>query len=107
MNITILGAGAWGTALAITLARKHKVVLWGRNAQAMEEADFQRENRLYLPGFPLPAALSITSDFDAAVRHVCGEPQTSLLIVASSVAGLRGVAEQLRGQPVPNLVWLC
>ena len=38
MKITILGAGAWGTALAIPLARKHQVVLWGRNAQAMKAA---------------------------------------------------------------------
>jgi glycerol-3-phosphate dehydrogenase (NAD(P)+) len=38
MKITILGAGAWGTALAIPLARKHQVVLWGRNAQAMQAA---------------------------------------------------------------------
>ncbi|MBO9538845.1 NAD(P)H-dependent glycerol-3-phosphate dehydrogenase [Herbaspirillum sp.] len=107
MKITILGAGAWGTALAVTLARKHDVVLWGRNAQAMQEAGRQRENRLYLPGFALPDALQVTSDFDAAVGHVCGEPQTSLLIVASSVAGLRGLAGQLRGHPIPNLVWLC
>ncbi|WP_050470311.1 NAD(P)H-dependent glycerol-3-phosphate dehydrogenase [Herbaspirillum chlorophenolicum] len=107
MKITILGAGAWGTALAITLARKHDVVLWGRNAQAMEEANRQRENKPYLPGFPLPDELAVTADFNAAVHHVCGEPQTSLLIVASSVAGLRGLAGQLRGHPIPNLVWLC
>ncbi|MGC5083515.1 2-dehydropantoate 2-reductase N-terminal domain-containing protein, partial [Escherichia coli] len=54
MKITILGAGAWGTALAIPLARKHQVVLWGRNAQAMQAASEQRENSLYLPGFALP-----------------------------------------------------
>lgn len=107
MKITILGAGAWGTALAITLARKHDVVLWGRNAQAMEEANRQRENKPYLPGFPLPDELAVTADFSAAVHHVCGEPPTSLLIVASSVAGLRGLAGQLRGHPIPNLVWLC
>ncbi|MBB5393686.1 MULTISPECIES: NAD(P)H-dependent glycerol-3-phosphate dehydrogenase [unclassified Herbaspirillum] len=107
MKITILGAGAWGTALAITLARKHDVMLWGRNPQAMEEAGRQRENQRYLPGFPLPDELTVTADFSAAVRHVCGEPQTSLLIVASSVAGLRGLAGQLRGHPIPNLVWLC
>ncbi|WDZ96370.1 NAD(P)-dependent glycerol-3-phosphate dehydrogenase [Herbaspirillum sp. WKF16] len=107
MKITILGAGAWGTALAIPLARKHEVVLWGRNAQAMEQAARLRENALYLPGFPLPDELAVTADFGAAVRHVCDAPDDSLLIAASSVAGLRELAGQLRAYPIPNLVWLC
>jgi glycerol-3-phosphate dehydrogenase (NAD(P)+) len=107
MKITILGAGAWGTALAIPLARKHEVVLWGRNAQAMEEAAQRRENRLYLPGFALPGELAVSADFEAAVRHVCAEPQDALLIAASSVSGLRDLAEHLRAHPIPNLVWLC
>lgn len=107
MNITILGAGAWGTALAITLASRHNVVLWGRNAQAMEDARLQRENTAYLRGFPLPDSLTVSSDFDQAVNHVCSEPASSLLVVASSVAGLRGLAEQLRSYAIPNLVWLC
>ena len=106
MNITILGAGAWGTALAITLARRHEVVLWGRNREAMAEAQQARENRAYLPGLPLPDALTVSADFDLAVDHVGGAP-SSLLIVASSVAGLRGLAGQLRGRAIPNLVWLC
>ena len=49
MNITVIGAGAWGTALAISLASKNKVVLWGRNQDAMEKAQAQRENSHYLP----------------------------------------------------------
>ncbi|GIZ50771.1 NAD(P)H-dependent glycerol-3-phosphate dehydrogenase [Noviherbaspirillum aridicola] len=104
MNITILGAGAWGTALAILLAERHPVMLWGREAQAMRDADSLRENRAYLPGFTLPRALRPTADFDAAVAHA-GED--GLLIVATSVSGLRPVVERLRGSPVPNLVWLC
>ncbi|KAF1047370.1 MAG: Glycerol-3-phosphate dehydrogenase [NAD(P)+] [Herbaspirillum frisingense] len=107
MKITLLGAGAWGTALAIPLARKHDVVLWGRNAQAMQQAAQQRENSLYLPGFALPAELAVTADFDAAVNHVCADPQDGLLIAASSVSGLRDLAGHLRAHPIPNLVWLC
>lgn len=107
MNITILGAGAWGTALAIPLARKHKVMLWGRNAHAMQQASQLRENQLYLPGFALPDELAVTADFEAAVRHVCDAPADSLLIAASSVAGLRELAGQLRAHAIPNLVWLC
>lgn len=107
MKITILGAGAWGTALAIPLARKHDVVLWGRNTQAMQEAAQHRENKLYLPGFPLPDELQVTSDFDSAVHHACADPDDSLLIAASSVSGLRDLAGHLQAFAIPNLVWLC
>jgi glycerol-3-phosphate dehydrogenase (NAD(P)+) len=111
MNITILGAGAWGTALAIALADRHRVLLWGRDEAAMLEAATARENRAYLPGFQLPAALDISADFPRAVGHV-DAAHDSLLIVASSVSGLRPLAHQLQlerqqGRAIPNLVWLC
>lgn len=109
MNITILGAGAWGTALAISLAERHKVVLWGRNEAAMREVSAKRENTVYLPNIPLPAQLTATSDFNNAVAHVTtGIAATdALLIIATSVAGLRPLAQQLKAHPIPNLVWLC
>ncbi len=107
-NITILGAGAWGTALAIALAPRHDVVLWGREVNAMREAEQKRENLAYLPGFFLPESLHITTDFDAALAHVTRMPDASnLLIIASSVAGLRPLSQQLRHYPIPNLIWLC
>ncbi|WP_034302892.1 NAD(P)H-dependent glycerol-3-phosphate dehydrogenase [Herbaspirillum sp. RV1423] len=106
MNISILGAGAWGTALAIVLAARHNVVLWGRNSEAIQEVAVQRENMAYLRGFHLPESLKVTADFDLAVNHVAQSPD-GLLIVASSVSGLRAVAETLRGRHIPNIVWLC
>lgn len=106
MHITILGAGAWGTALAIALADRHQVVLWGREENAMREAAANRENVAYLPGFALPAGVAMTADFEAAVAHVAGAGE-HLLIVASSVAGLRPLAQRLQSASVPNLVWLC
>lgn len=105
MNITILGAGAWGTALAILLSKRHDVVLWGRNTSAMQHAAVQRENTHYLPGFPLPASLCVTADFEQAVAHITN-PE-ALLIVASSVSGLRSLSEQLRPHAIPNIIWLC
>jgi glycerol-3-phosphate dehydrogenase (NAD(P)+) len=107
-KITVLGAGAWGTAVAIALAARHDVLLWGRNALAMQQIEADRENRGYLPGFALPPTLQVSADFDAAVAHVVkpsGAP--SLLIAACPVAGLRPLLEQLKPFPVPNLVWLC
>lgn len=107
MNITILGAGAWGTALAIALAERHAVVLWGRNASAMRAAAARREHVAYLPGFTLPDHLGLDTDLAAAVAHA---GKDGLLIVASSVAGLRPLLLQLRQLPscrLPNIVWLC
>lgn len=109
MNITILGAGAWGTALAISLADRHNVVLWGRAEAAMREASVRRENVDYLPGFALPDQLTITSDFDMALAHVIanGQSDDGLLIVASSVAGLRPLLQRLQSHPLSSVVWLC
>jgi glycerol-3-phosphate dehydrogenase (NAD(P)+) len=107
-RITVLGAGAWGTAVAIALAARHDVLLWGRNARAMQELALQRENRAYLPGFALPEALKVSADFGAAVAHVSEARGTRpLLIAACPVAGLRPLLEQLKPYPIPNVVWLC
>lgn len=111
-NITVLGAGAWGTAVAIALAARHDVLLWGRNPDQMAESAQARENLAYLPGFPFPAGLRVSADFEAALAHVTdvGAGATPLLIAACPVAGLRPLLDQLkqlRGRPIPNIVWLC
>ena len=96
-KITVLGAGAWGTAVAMALAARHDVLLWGRNAQAMQDVAANRENRAYLPGFALPPALAVTADLNAAVAHAAAAPGgTPLLIAACPVAGLRPLLEQLK-----------
>ena len=104
-KITVLGAGAWGTAVALALAARNDVLIWGRDGAAMQAMDAARENTHYLPGFALPAALRVTHDFDLAVAHASGED--ALLIAASPVAGLRPLLEQLKPYPIPNIVWLC
>jgi glycerol-3-phosphate dehydrogenase (NAD(P)+) len=108
-SITVLGAGAWGTAVAIALAARHDVLLWGRNPAQMAASAAARENTEYLPGFPFPEGLRVTADLDAAVAHVAGgaADATPLLILASPVAGLRPLLEQLKGRALPNIVWLC
>src|SRR6266498_5422038 len=68
-KIGVIGAGAWGTALAMLLADKgHDVTLWMYEKDLAEETARTRENRVYLPGFPLPASLKITSSIETAVR---------------------------------------
>jgi len=108
MNITILGAGAWGTAIAITLAARHNVMLWGRFEPEMRPLIDERENIEFLPGFKLPAALQLTLDLDDAVAHVANKgAEPALLIIATPVAGLRPLMQRLKDKPIPNLVWLC
>lgn len=108
MKITIIGAGAWGTAMAIALSPRNDVLLWGRLESEMRPLIDRRENTQFLPGFTLPASLRLSLNFDEAIAHVAqtdGEP--ALLIVATPVAGLGPTAQSLKGKPIPNLVWLC
>ncbi|MCI0430133.1 MAG: NAD(P)-dependent glycerol-3-phosphate dehydrogenase [Rhodospirillales bacterium] len=66
-TVAVLGAGSWGTALAIQLARcGHRVLLWGRNAEAMARLAAERVNARYLPDTPLPAAVAPTGSLDLA-----------------------------------------
>ena len=69
MRIAMLGAGAWGTALAMAAAARHDVVLWARDAAQAEAMSLGRENTRYLPGEPLPAA-----EMAALAARLRGEP---------------------------------
>ncbi len=66
--IVVVGAGSWGTALAIHLARAgHPTVLWGRDRAALAAMDAERRNRRYLPRAAFPDALRIEPDLEAAL----------------------------------------
>jgi len=68
-KIGVIGAGAWGTALAMLLANKGlDVTLWMYEQDLAQETQRMRENRTYLPGFTLPASLKVTSSLEAAVK---------------------------------------
>jgi glycerol-3-phosphate dehydrogenase (NAD(P)+) len=68
-RIAVFGAGSWGTALAMQLARMgHAVTLWARDAKAAEAMERERLNRRYLPDSPFPEGLHVTADFEAACR---------------------------------------
>ena len=69
MDIVVVGAGSWGTALACVLCEnQHQVTLWGRDVAQLAEMAAQRENRRYLPGLRLPESLRFSSDLSAAIR---------------------------------------
>jgi glycerol-3-phosphate dehydrogenase (NAD(P)+) len=101
MNISMLGAGAWGTALAMAAAQRHDVLLWTRDAQQAAQMNAQRRNPRYLPELRFPDALKVGADQDAALRHAQG----GLLVIATPMAALR---ERLAALPagLPAL-WLC
>ena len=104
-QVSVLGAGAWGTAVAIALAHRHDVLLWGRNSAALQAMGAARENPDYLPGHAFPAGLNVAAGFDAALAHAAGPD--GLLIAACPVAGLRPLLEQLKPHAVSHVVWLC
>ncbi len=104
MKIFVLGAGAWGTALAVNASARHQVGLWARDAAQCALMRSQRENARYLPGIALPASLAI-EHFDAAAwaRQAA---QGDLFIVATPMSGLRPTLELLRSATQP-VAWLC
>jgi len=101
VNITILGAGAWGTALGIALSERHAVTLWARDPAQRTELAGERRSR-YLREVPLPPAVAVADDAAAAIRT------GDLVIVATPTAGLRGALELVRdaGKRLP-VVWAC
>ncbi len=101
-TLAILGAGAWGTALAVHLARRHdlEVLLWSRDPAQAAAMAATRRNARYLPAFALPPEVSVTSDL-AGVRGA------ALLIVATPVAALPEMVDALVPvAPGIPLVWL-
>lgn len=102
MNLTVLGAGAWGTAMAASTAARHGTLLWVRDAAQCAQMQASRENARYLPGVPLPAALQLSTEFDAALAHARG----GLIVIATPMAGLRGMLQRLPAD-APGVLWLC
>lgn len=102
MKIAVLGAGAWGTALAISLAARHEVHLWTRNPAQFAEMAEERANRRYLPGFPFPDAQRVELELELALD------QADLALVVVPTAGFRQVVRQMAelGAKMP-LVWAC
>lgn len=92
MGTTVLGAGSWGTALAIQLCRAgHSVSLWARDTDHVQDMIETRENRRYLKGFHLPPSLAPTADLGEAVRTA-----DKLLVVGVPSHAVREVMEEAR-----------
>ena len=102
MRISVLGAGAWGTALALRLAAHTPVMLWTRSTEHAEDMVRQRENRRYLPGHVLPIGLSVSSDLGVACSGA------ELLVAAVPSNAFRSLASALAGTGITTpIIWLC
>jgi glycerol-3-phosphate dehydrogenase (NAD(P)+) len=102
MKIAVFGAGAWGTALAVSATSRHEVVLWARDAAQARLLRDQRENLRYLPGVPLPASLVV--DHSSHMADVASA--SDLAVIATPMAGLREMLAALSSRTCP-VVWLC
>jgi glycerol-3-phosphate dehydrogenase (NAD(P)+) len=104
MKIMVFGAGAWGTALAVSAAARHEVRLWARDPAQAQALVTKRENLRYLPGVSLPVNLAVGAEPVEEIAAVAAASE--LAIIATPMAGLRQMLRQLRGHPGP-VAWLC
>ena len=108
MKVIVVGGGAWGTALAINASRNssagHDVTLWVRDALQAHSMAEHGENQRYLPGIRLPTHLRVHAQ--ALPQWVSSLEASDLVIVASPMAGLRGLLTQMQGCQAA-VAWLC
>lgn len=101
MNICILGAGGWGTALGIILNNnRHKVTIWEYDKEYAHTIEEFRENFYYLPKVRIPERIIISSDINEAVKD------KELIVVATPTQFIRGVIEHISGIDFNNRIIL-
>ena len=102
MKIAVLGAGAWGSSLAITFAKKHTVTLWGRDSSHIADLSTARTNARYLPTIAFPAHLAVEADLAIALASA------DLALIATSTSGLAAttalIHEHTSAMPI---LWAC
>ncbi len=98
-KVAIIGAGSWGTALAISLASEgHDVTLWARRAEAADAISRTRHNPSYLPDAVIPDSVNVTADLDEAVRGA------DFWVFATPSHALRRAAERVSVHIHPELI---
>lgn len=98
-NISVLGAGGWGTTLAILLSHnKYNVTLWEFNPVYYETLMNLRENFYYLPGVKIPKSIKITNDLSDAIL------KSELLVVSTPTQFIRSVFEPVKDIDIENKV---
>jgi len=103
MNITVLGAGAWGTALAVHAVAAHPTRLWARDPEQVARLRAVRRNAHYLPEIVLPPALQVGADLDAALSYAAG----GVVVIATPMAGLEPLLARLPAALDATVLLLC
>ncbi len=100
ISIAVLGAGSWGTTLAILLAEKgHKVFLWAHRKEFADELNRLHENKRYLSGITIPESVQISSD----IHHAA---EAEMVVVATPAQAVRETLMQLNSHPFNNTVFV-
>lgn len=98
-KVVIIGAGSWGTALGLVLAKKgHEVIMWEHNNVIAEKLNTEKENSRLLPGIKFPEGLTVTSEIDGLLKGV----KYVVFSVPSQV--LRGVITKLSSQIADGMI---
>lgn len=118
MKIIVIGAGAWGTALAVSAAPRHAITLLARDAAQASAMQSARSNARYLPGVHLPPAVTVTALPNPASTELLGTTKAAahaahqliaahdLVIIATPLGGLREWLGRLSYSRQP-IAWLC
>ena len=100
--ILVLGAGSWGTAVAMHIASLgHNVILWGRDKEQLQDMRENRENRKYLPGASFPDTLTVTDD----IKSVIADVEAVICMVPSS--GIIDLLEQIKSYYPQHVPFIC
>jgi glycerol-3-phosphate dehydrogenase (NAD(P)+) len=109
MKVTLIGAGAWGTAMAAQAAShfpEGDVCLWSRSREQLAEIERSGHNRDYLPDIQLPKSLRLESDLSRAIKRLSAQ---DLVVIATPMSGLSEAIERVlieAAHPL-NIIWLC
>ncbi len=90
-KVAVIGAGSWGTTLAALLAQKgYRTLLWGRDANRVEEINREKTNSRYLPGIQLPDNLTATADLQDTISN------SQFVVMAVPSHAMRGTCQQIK-----------
>lgn len=112
-HVAVIGAGAWGNALAIAASAFAPTIMWARNPAVTQEIQQTGFNARYLPGIAQPKSLACTSQLNAAIEHAASGTDPGIIILGVPLAGLRQICLDLShflktGRPnIAGIVWTC
>ena len=101
MKVTILGAGSWGTTLALILhGNEHQVTCWSFDQNDIDQILRDRENKKFLPGIAIPAAIQFSTDLEKSLSAA------EVVITAIPSHAVRAVLQSLNRKDLDRLIWI-